>query len=489
MEMEKLYTILSLFAIIFFIYKIITSKPKSKNLPPSPPSIPILGHLHLLKSPFHRTLHSLSKRYGPIFSLRLGCQPVLVVSSASAAEECFSKNDVVFANRPTLLVGEHLGYNHSLLIWSPYGDHWRNLRRVSVLTMLSFRRINEAGPTRRSEIRNMILELASSGTQKVNLYEMFEKVARNLVMREVNGKTWDKMLIKPPAEQMTICDFLPVLKWVGFRGIEKEMKRLMIDRDAFLQSLVDEIRESKGGTNVDAGNTKNMIEQMLDLQQTDPEYYTDEIIKGMILVMLLAASETTMRTLEWAMSNLINNPEVLARARSEIDLHVGKGRLVDDSDLPKLNYIKCIVNETLRLFPPTPLLLPHCSSKDCTIGGFHVPKGTILFVNAWAIHRDPNLWDEPTMFKPERFENEIEGFKFMPFGMGRRACPGNNFALRNVNLLVATLIQCFDWEAAEDGLVDLTENRCGGAIIIPKDKPLEAICRPRPSMEEILGLS
>uniref|UniRef100_A0A803MA92 Cytochrome P450 n=1 Tax=Chenopodium quinoa TaxID=63459 RepID=A0A803MA92_CHEQI len=355
--------------------------------------------------------------------------------------------------------------------------------------MLSFRRINEAGPNRRSEIRNMITELVSSATRKVNLYELFGKVSRNLVMRVVNGKPWEKMIIKPPAELMTICDFIPVLKWVGFRGIEKELKKLMKERDSFLKSLVDEFRESKAGTIVDDGKTKNLIEQLLDLQKAEPEYYTDEIIKGIILVMLLAGSETTARTLEWAMSNLINHPEVLAKARAEIDLHVGKGRLVDDSDLQKLSYIKCIINETLRLFPPAPLLVPHCSSKDCTIGGFHVPKGTILFVNAWAIHRDPNLWDEPIVFKPERFKNEIEGFKFMPFGIGRRACPGNNFALRNVTLLVATLIQCFDWEAAEDGLVDLTENHGAGSIIVPKDKPLEAKCRPRSSMEEILSQS
>lgn len=203
--------------------------------------------------------------------------------------------------------------------------------------------------------------------------------------------------------------------------------------------------------------------------------------------MLLAGSETTARTLEWALSNLINHPEILVKARTEIDLHVGKERLVDDSDLPKLTYTRCIVYETLRLFPAAPLLVPHFSSQDCTIGGYHVPKGTMLFVNAWAIHRDPTLWDEPTVFKPERFEKEKEGFKFMPFGIGRRSCPGNNVALRNVSLTLATLIQCFDWEAAQSGSIDLTEKRGAGAIIVPKEKPLEAICRPRPSMEDFLA--
>ncbi|KAL2923634.1 Isoflavone 2'-hydroxylase [Bienertia sinuspersici] len=493
MEIEIIYTVIPLFAIVFFLYKIILSyKLINKKLPPSPPSLPILGHLHLLKPPFHRALEALSKRYGPIFSLQLGFQPVLVVTSPQGAEECFTQNDVVFANRPKLIVGEYLGYNHSLLIWTPYGDHWRNLRRVAATTMLSLRRINEAGPTRKAEIRNLISELLQyskssdgGGTQKVNLNATFAKVARNFVMRVVNGKTWEKMIITSPANLMTICDFLPILKWVGFKGIVKNLKEMKKKRDGFLQSLVDECRERRK-EKLSVGHL-TLVEQLLDMQEADPEYYTDEVLKGMIVVMLLAGSETTARTLEWAMSNLLNHPEVLAKAKAEIDLNVGKERLVDDSDLPKLKYLHCIINETLRLFPPAPLLVPHCASRDCTIGGFHVKKGTMLLVNAWALQRDPSLWhDEPTTFKPERFENEKEGYKFMPFGLGRRACPGNNLALRNVALTVATLIQCFDWELTEDGLVDLNEKHGHGAIIIPKDKPLEAICHPRSSMKDVL---
>ncbi|KNA04972.1 hypothetical protein SOVF_194720 [Spinacia oleracea] len=291
MEMEKIYTLLPLFAIIFFLYKtILPSNPKNKNLPPpSPPSIPILGHLHLLKPPFHRTLQSLSQRYGPIFSLRLGCQPVLVVSSPWAAEECFNQNDIVFANRPKFIIGEHLGYNHSLLIWSPYGEHWRNLRRVATLTMLSFRRINEAGPTRKMEIRNMISELLEGGTRKVNLNQVFGKLARNFVMRIMNGKPWEKMVMSPPANLMTVCDFLPVLRWVGFRGIEKELINMKKERDEFLQGLVDECRETRRrglSCNDDEqnGKTNILIDKLLDLQEAEPEYYTDDFLKGFILV-------------------------------------------------------------------------------------------------------------------------------------------------------------------------------------------------------------
>lgn len=327
---------------------------------------------------------------------------------------------------------------------------------------------------------------SENGTRTVNLNEVFGKLARNLVMRVVNGKPWETKVMSPPSNLMTVCDFIPVLRWVGYKGIEREMIRLKRERDAILQRLVDESKEIRAFHRTSGvlsdGENKTMIEELLDLQKEEPDYYTDDTLKGLILVLLLAGSDTSARTLEWAMALLLNHREILDKAKVEIDTHVEKGRLVEDSDLPKLTYISCIINETLRLFPPAPLLVPHYSSEDCTIGGYHIVKGTLLLVNAWAIHRDPALWEKATEFKPERFEKEkLEGFNFryFPFGMGRRACPGTNFALRNVNLVLATLIQCFDWEATEP--VDLNETV--GAIIMPKEKPIHAICRLRPSME------
>uniref|UniRef100_A0A803KW53 Cytochrome P450 n=1 Tax=Chenopodium quinoa TaxID=63459 RepID=A0A803KW53_CHEQI len=434
MEMKKMYLFLSLLAIIIILYKILLiSKTRNKNLPPSPPSIPIWGHLHLLKPPFHKTFLTLSERYGPIFSLRLGCQPLLVVSSQSAVEECLNKNDIVFSDRPKFIVGEVLGYNFSILLWSSYGDHWRNLRRVEVLTMFSFRKLNEASPTRKVEIHNMILELlteSEGGTRKVNLNNIFNKVAHNFVMRAVNGKPWDNMDFPSPS-YMTTCDFFPILRESIKRG----------------SSCNDEVV------------TKNLIEQLLDLQEAEPDCYTDNFIKSFILMQLVSGSETTIKTLKWAMSNLINNPKIIAKARAEIDLIVGYERFVDEFDIPKLNYVRWIMYETLRLTPPAPLLFSHCSSKDCTIGGF----------------------------QPERFAYEIEGYnyKFLPFGIGRRSCPASAFATRNITLALATLIQCFDWEAPRDGLVDLTLD--SGASIGPKEKPLEAICHLRASIVNIVA--
>ena len=198
--------------------------------------------------------------------------------------------------------------------------------------------------------------------------------------------------------------------------------------------------------------------------------------------MFTAGTDTSFLTMQWAMSLLLNHPEVLEKARNEIDEHIGQGRLIEDSDFPKLPYLRCIINETLRLFPAAPLLVPHFSSEDCTISGYKIPRNTTLMINAWAIHRDPNLWEEPTKFKPERFEGidvGCEGFKFIPFGKGRRTCPGNTLAIRFVALTLGTLIQCFEWKRLGQELVDLEER---SSLTMHKVKPLDALCKPRLSM-------
>ncbi|RDX76642.1 Cytochrome P450 81E8, partial [Mucuna pruriens] len=195
--------------------------------------------------------------------------------------------------------------------------------------------------------------------------------------------------------------------------------------------------------------------------------------KGPSIVMLLAGTDTSAVTLEWAMSNLLNHPEILNKAKNELDTHIGQNRLVDEPDILKLPYLQSIVYETLRLHPSAPLLLPHLSSEDCTIGEYNVPQNTIVLVNAWTIHRDPKLWSDSTHFKPERFEKEGEANKLLAFGLGRRACPGANLAQRTVSLTLALLIQCFEWKRINKEEIDMTE---GKGLTVAKKHPLEAMC-------------
>ncbi|GJM92518.1 hypothetical protein PR202_ga08995 [Eleusine coracana subsp. coracana] len=184
------------------------------------------------------------------------------------------------------------------------------------------------------------------------------------------------------------------------------------------------------------------------------------------------------------MAALLNHPDLLKKAQEEIDTHVGGSRLLDKNDLPHLPYLHCIINETLRLYTATPMLLPHEASTDCKIHGYDVPAGSMLLVNAYAIHRDPAIWEKPEQFSPERFEHgKAEGKFMIPFGMGRRKCPGENLAMRTMGLVLGALLQCFDWSRVGDGEIDMTPS--SGQVMF-KAVPLEALCKPRANMSAVL---
>ncbi|CAL1414778.1 unnamed protein product [Linum trigynum] len=490
----------------------LSHRARNNNLPPPPPNrraLPVLGHLHLLTKPLHRSLHKLSHNGGgastPIMRLKFGSRPVVVVSSAAAAEECFTSHDVVLANRPNLMMGKHIGYNHTTMIQAPYGDHWRNLRRIGAVEIFSAGRLNNFAAIRRDEVRSLVLRLAAdhNGHKNVELRTMFQDLTFNNMMRMIAGKKYygdataagedreeaerfKEMMVEVMgyAGASSNADFLPVLNWLDGGRFERKLAGLSRRLDAFMQRLIDDRRDSSSNDNT------TMIDHLLSLQQSQPEYYSDQIIKGIIQIMLLAGTDTSAVTLEWAMSNLLNHPEILRKARDEIDAQIGEeGRMVDEVlDLPKLHYLQNVITETLRLYPSAPLLVPHSSSQDFTLGGYHVPRNTMLLVNAWAIHRDPRVWADSTSFKPERFEGSDEHScpKPIPFGIGRRACPGAGLAQRVVGLTLASLIQCFEWEKVveeEEKDIDMAE---GTGLTMPKLIPLQLNCRPRPIIHNMV---
>ena len=344
-------------------------------------------------------------------------------------------------------------------------------------------------PTRRSsdlELKRSLFELSLS--------VLMETIARTKGTRsEADGDT-DMSLeaqefkqvvdeIIPLIGAANVWDYLPVMRWFDVSGVRSRILATVSRRDAFLHRLIDAERRrmEEGG---DEGEKKSMIAVLLTLQKTEPELYTDQMIIALCANMFVAGTETTSSTIEWAMSLLLNHPAALKKAQAEMDASIGTSRMVTADDVPRLSYLQCIINETLRLYPAAPLLLPHESSADCKVGGYDVPSGTMLIVNAYAIHRDPAVWEDPTAFRPERFEDGMgDGLLLMPFGMGRRRCPGEALALQTVGVVLGTLVQCFDWERVDGVEVDMTE---GVGITMPKAVALEAVCRPRAAMRDVL---
>lgn len=500
MEISPYFLPLILF--IFFLTKLLLRR--NQSLPPSPPALPIIGHLHLINKPLHHALDTFKSKYGPILYLHFGSLPVLVVSSPSAIEECFTKNDVVLANRPRSVAGDHLSYNYTVYGFAPYGDLWRTLRRLTVLQVFSSSSLQKYSSVREEEVAILcrrLFKICSNGVQKVDLKRLLCLTIANIMLRIIAGKRGvegkeaemekeNQFLAEFkerffPSMSMGVCDFIPFLRLIGYKGLEKIAIRMRRLRDEYMQNLIDEIRLK--GRSSSLKDEISVIEILLSLQDSDPEFYTDDIIKSVLLMLFNGGTDTSGITMEWAMSLLLNNPEAMNKLRSEIDKNVGHGRLINDSDLPKLHYLRCVIHETLRLYPATPLLLPHLSNADCTVGGYDIPRGTMVLVNIWSLHRDPSVWEEPMKFKPERFEGmlgEREGFRYVPFGAGRRACPGAGMGIRTISLAVGGLVQCFEWGKMGEREVDMSQAL---VVTMSKAKPLEVLCRPRQDFIHMLS--
>lgn len=420
-------------------------------------------------------------------------------------EECLSKNDIIFCNKPTTLLGKHLGYNDTAVGLAQYGPHWSNIRRVLTQNFFATNRLNAYYTVRQDEkarlVKNLFLD-SDSNYKDIEIRTRLTELTFNSVMRMATGKRIFGVDVDDAEEGKKFMeiisdnfemskvnqanDFFKVLRWIDFQGFEKKLIALHKKNDVFMQSLVDQIKNRRKETGVKEQSSRTLIDEMLTLQESDPEYYTDDNIKANVGSVISAGTDTSAATIEWAMALLLNHPEVLEKAKAEVDNNIGHDNLVDESDVSKLPYIQCIVNETLRLFPIGPIIPPHMSSEDCVVGGFDIPRGTMLLANAWALQRDPNVWDDPTSFRPERFEGgHTEGYKFVPFAVGRRQCPGVGMANRVVSMSLAVLIQCFEWTRVNEKLVDLSEADHG--VTIPMKYPLQAMYKPREEMINVLS--
>nr|AVQ09747.1 cytochrome P450-1 [Plagiochasma appendiculatum] len=442
----------------------------SHRLPPSPSGAwPILGHLLLLSTLPHRTLMELAKKYGPIMYMRLGKVPVVVVSSADMLREFFQVNDLIMASRPRYSASEILSFNRQDIAAQPYCDRWRELRKLFAQELLSIKRLNELQGVRRREVLHAVESIYYRAKQSSNstvnvrqeLLEMnFNNTTQMLASKRYYGpKIKSELqadefshLIEEAIDLMAsfdIGDYIPFLKRFDLQG---NIKRLH-QTNAGFDRLIDKLfLEHRTGTIDRASGVNDFVDTLLELQRK--EDLPDGAIKGLIFDFLMAGTETSATVLEWLLADLQLNPKAMMEIQRELDEKVGTNRIVEESDIPKLTYLQACVKESMRLHPTVPLMLPHESTASCTVAGYYIPAKVRVFVNMAAIHLNPETYDQPETFRPERFlpsgpnshlEMKGQHFDLVPFGTGRRICMGMNLGLLLVHLGAAVLLQAYDW--------------------------------------------
>uniref|UniRef100_A0A7C9DUM1 Cytochrome P450 CYP82D47-like n=1 Tax=Opuntia streptacantha TaxID=393608 RepID=A0A7C9DUM1_OPUST len=498
----------SIFTFLLFVYFLLRWKHQTnaKRRPPEPSgSWPLIGHLHLLGGLPHIALGKFADKYGPIFMIKLGVHRTLVISSPEMAKECLG-SDKVFLDRPKTIFVELLGYDSAMMGFSPYGPYWREMRKIITLKLLSNQRVEISSHARASEVRSAIkaihddyrLKRESSGVL-VDMKQWLSEINLNTTLRIIAGKSlkqlyqdeeynkWRKALRDwfDLAGAFVPADALPFLRWLDIGGYEKSMKRIAKEIDRLPQRLLEEHKRKRA-----VGERKeeeDFVDVMLEIFEAEQDRFSgfdaDTVIKATCMAMILGGTDTTAVTLIWALSLLLNNREALEKAKAELDAHVGKDRQVNESDLKNLVYLQAIIKETTRIYPATPLGVPRQAITDTTVSGYHIPASTRLFVNIYKMHRDPRVWPDPLEFRPERFltthkDYDVRGqnFELLPFGTGRRICPGISFALQGMQFTLANLLHGFEMSTPSGEKVDMTE---GFGLTNLKASPLEIILVPR----------
>ncbi|KAF3628296.1 putative cytochrome 71A1-like [Capsicum annuum] len=478
--------------------------PKRK-LPPGPRPWPIIGNLNLLGSLPHESLHHLSQKYGDLMLLKFGSKPVLIASSPEMAKEILKTHDAIFASRPALAAGKYISYNYSDMTWAPYGAHWRQARKIYLTEIFNPRRLASLEYIRVEERRILISRLFPLSGKPIMLKDHLPLFALQTISRLVMSKKYfsdhydqsnsDISIVSFETLQrmldewfffggaINLGDWVPWLSWFDFQGYVKKMKVLGKNLTEFHKYVLE---DHKAKREAEKNYTpKDMVDVLLNLADDNLEIkLTTDSLMGLIQNLLVGATDTSALTIEWVFQELLRRPNIMEKAYQELDRAIGKERWVEEEDFSQIPYIDAIIKETFRLHPLCTLLPPHYSIDDCNVAGYDIPKGTTVYVNAWSLGRNPKYWDRSEEFMPERFiENDIDmkgqNFTLLPFGSGRRRCPGYSLGIKVVQTTLANLLHGFNWKLAGDMKPeDISMEETYGLTTHP-NKPISMIMEPR----------
>nr|XP_043614605.1 probable (S)-N-methylcoclaurine 3'-hydroxylase isozyme 2 [Erigeron canadensis] len=494
--MEDMIIIVSLVccAIVYFLFSIVIKRSSTKiNLPPLPPgpySWPIIGnYFQIRKHDTHICLAEMAQVHGPLMSLRAGQKLIIVGSSATVASEILKTHDKALSARdlPQLVIQdkEQAAHNKALILTSNCDDGWRYLRSIYKSELFSSKALESRMELRESKIMEMVKYLSSKEGEEICINDVMFATAMiilsntllsmDLVDFEGNGIGSDlKNLIRRLTK-------LAELQWYRHEIFRSG------DLHAWYKEVIHVLREH-GDVWKDSlekkRNGSSISSSLNDFGDTLIEKgFNDHQINVVIQELLSAGTESTSSVIEWYFVELLRNEEVMHKAVDEVMKQI-EGNVVTESDLERLPYLEACFKETLRLHPPAPLLLPHKATQTCEVMGYTIPEDSRILVNIWAINRDPKIWDDPLCFKPERFIGSKlnyngKDFEYIPFGSGRRMCPGQAMGSKTIPLIMASLIRNFDVSLpnhmnARDINMDETFN-----VVMRKKEPLHVIFKLR----------
>ncbi|KAI9076677.1 hypothetical protein K1719_041442 [Acacia pycnantha] len=437
-------------------------------LPPGPSPLPVIGNLLELGDKPHKSLAKLAKTYGPIISLRLG--------------QFLSDRTVPDAMK----AANHDEYSLSFL---PVSPHWRSLRKLCNNQLFGHKVLEASQDMRRNKLQQLLQELeqCSVAGQAVDIGKAAFKTTLNLLSNTIfsvdliqstgtAGELREMAGIMKELGTPNVVDDFPVLKKFDPQGVRRRTTihfSKMLDVFQDLVSRRKKLRENAGSL------TNNDILDVL-LSEENREVMQGKRIKHLSLDLFAAGTDTSTSTLEWGMAELLRNPRAMSKAKAELEETIGTGKPVEESDIARLPYLQAVLKETFRLHPPAPFLLPRKAEKDVELGGYIIPKGAQILVNVWAIGRDASIWENPEEFMPERFmgsEIDVKGrnFELIPFGAGRRLCPGYPLAIRMLFLMLGTLVNCFDWQLAGGMKAEEMDMNDKFGITLEKAHPVMAV--------------
>ncbi|KAJ0978988.1 hypothetical protein J5N97_014462 [Dioscorea zingiberensis] len=494
MDLILMLGFLLLLVLFFFV-----NRGPNLRLPPGPRGYPLLGALPLVGPMPHSGLAKLAKRYGPIMYLKMGACSVVVASTSSAARAFLTAFDTQFANRPKVISGKYITYNGNDMVFANYTPKYKLFRKLSTLHMLSNKALADWAPVRRAEVSHMVSTMLESSTRNepVVVPETLICATANIIGQVMlSRRVFDistgselskfKVILKDlltGGGLFNIGDFVPSIAWMDLQGIQAKLKRVHERLDGMIKRLLDEHAASAA----EREGRPDFIDLVMasKLRDDDGETLSDVNIRGLISNMFAAGSDTSSVIVEWALSEMLKNPSILKRLQSELDVVIGRERMLEESDIMNLPYLQAVCKEALRLHPSTPLSLPHFSAEPCEVNGYHIPANTRLLINVWAIGRDPDVWERPLEFYPERFlvggkavniEPHGTDFELMPFGAGRRACVGKQAGMIFVQYFLGVLVHAFEWQLPEGEKIDMEETP---GLVVPKAVPLKALVSPR----------